>query len=142
MSNMYGRCLIVICFTAFVASCGGGGSSSSSANPSPSVLQTTVGPAVSNTTDTSTTLQVATNADATGYYLIQPAEEPIAQVKAVLGGTSFEMKTEVVSTVNLTGLNMGTKYVIYFVARDKFGNSQPNVQSVDIMTAVPLPVTK
>jgi hypothetical protein len=101
---------------------------------------TTIAPAVSGTTDTTTNLSVTISENGTGYYLVQAASATTPTITAVEAGTSFSMIANVASSHAISGLTASSSYKIYFVAKDVANNVQVALQSVAVTTvAVPLP---
>lgn len=104
--------------------------------------ENTMPPAVTDTTDASTTLLASINENGTGYYLLLPAAAAAPSVTAVQAGTAFAMSANVTARLPITGLAAATDYRIYFVAKDLVDNVQTRVQSVDLTTAAaPGPTT-
>ncbi|MGV3641208.1 MAG: HYR domain-containing protein [Adhaeribacter sp.] len=104
---------------------------------------------IRNISYTSATLQAATAAAATGYWLVVPrmaAEPSAAQVKAGLsyGPTlaasgSGPMAPLEAASFAITGLAPGTPYKLYFVAEDAAGNLSPVKQVPFTTLALSLP---
>jgi hypothetical protein len=95
---------------------------------------TRVGPNVSGTTDSGTTLSVTINENGTGYYLVQAAKDAAPNVAAVQAGSAFAMTANVAATPVISGLIASTAYKIYFVAKDAANNVQASVQNVAVTT--------
>jgi len=104
------------------------------AAPDTTAPTTTVAPAVSVITGSSTKFSVTLNENGTGYYLVQPVADPAPSVAQVQAGTSFAMSANVAATPAISGLTNSTAYTIYFVARDAANNVQAAVQSVAVTT--------
>jgi hypothetical protein len=95
---------------------------------------TKVGPSISGTTSSSTTLSATIDENGTGYYLVQAASAAAPSVAAVQAGTAFPMTANVAAAQSISGLTPSTAYTVYFVAKDASGNVQAAVQSVSVMT--------
>lgn len=124
-----------------LAACGGGGGGAGGGGGGTTADTTapitTAVLSASGTNDNSTTISVTIDEKGAGYYLVRLDTDPVPTIETVKAGTAFEMRANEAASKVISGLTLGTDYVIYFIAKDAENNWQPSSQHVTVTTLYP-----
>lgn len=131
------RILLVHLALVGLVACGGGNDPGNGPEVVDSVPPVTLSPlAVESVSHQGVTLSVGINEAGVGYYLVQPAATQSPSIAAVLEGALFDTAAQETDVFDVQSLSPSTDYKLYFVAADRAGNVQAELQIVAFQTAV------